>query len=149
MIETAVTRAPLDGPALLARVGGEEDGAVLLFLGVVRNHNEGRRVHSVEYEGYEEMARKELAAIAEEASARFALEHLVVHHRLGRLTVGEVSVVVAASSPHRGPAFDAVRMVMEEIKKRLPVWKKEGYEDGDSGWVAGVRPEPRGGTSPG
>jgi molybdopterin synthase catalytic subunit len=136
----AVTSGPLDQARLMARVGASEDGAVLLFLGTVRNHADGRPVSGMQYEGYEEMALEVLRRIADEASERFSTPHLAVAHRLGALEIGEVSVVVAVSSPHRAEAYGASRHVMEEIKRRLPVWKKEFYIDGAARWVRGTTP---------
>lgn len=135
-----VTREPIDPAAALARVGAAEDGAAVLFLGVVRDENEGRAVSGMEYEGYMEMAREQLAEIAAEAAQRAGSERVAAVHRLGELDVGEVSVAVAVSAPHRAEAFDAARYVIEEVKKRLPVWKRERYLDGDSEWLRGRTP---------
>ena len=136
----AVTSDVLDPARLMERVGAPEDGAVLLFLGTVRNHADDRPVSGMRYEGYEEMGLEVLRRIAEEASERFSTPHLAVVHRLGTLKIGEISVVVAVSSPHRAEAYGASRYVMEEIKRRLPVWKKEFYNDGAARWVRGTTP---------
>lgn len=125
----------------LGRVGASEDGAVLLFLGIVRDHNEGRPVTGVQYEAYAEMAERVLREIAQEASERLGTRRIVVVHRTGELVVGEASVAIAVSSPHRAEAYDASRYVIEEIKRRLPVWKQEQYVDGDIRWLDGQRPE--------
>ena len=117
-----------------------QDGAVLVFMGTVRNHAEGRSVSGMRYEGYEEMALEVLDRIADEACRRFSTPNLAVAHRLGSLEIGEISVVVAVSSPHRAEAYGASRYVMEEIKRRLPVWKKEFYIDGAPRWVTGTTP---------
>ena len=135
-----ITAHSLDPARLLARVGSPEDGAVLLFLGTVRNHADGRAVSGMQYEGYREMALEVLRRIAEEAGERFSTPRLAVAHRLGALEIGEVSVVVAVSSPHRAEAYGASRYVMEEIKRRLPVWKKEFYVEGAAEWVRGTVP---------
>ena len=135
-----ITRDPLDAAAILAEVGAAEDGAVLLFQGIVRNHNGGRPVTGIRYESYESMAEKVLAEIAREAAERLGTDRIVVAHRVGELGIGEASVVIAVSSPHRAEAFDAGRYIIEEIKKRLPVWKDELYADGDRGWVEGQVP---------
>lgn len=148
MPHAEVAAGPLDPARLLARVGSPEDGAVLLFLGTVRNHADGRSVSGMRYEGYEEMALEVLRRIAEEASERFSAPNLAVTHRLGALGIGEVSVVVAVSSPHRAEAYGASRYVMEEIKRRLPVWKKEFYVEGDPQWVRGTVPPADGGPAP-
>lgn len=135
-----VTRDPIDPASALARVGAAEDGAAVLFLGVVRNENEGRPVSGMEYEGYAEMAREQLAAIVAEAARRAGSERVAAVHRLGELEVGETSVAVAVSAPHRAEAFDAARYVIEQVKARLPVWKRERYLDGDPEWLPGRTP---------
>jgi molybdopterin synthase catalytic subunit len=140
VLEAAVTSAPIDPGALLAVVGGAGDGAVLLFLGTVRDTNEGRPVKGIRYEAYEEMAGAVLAEVAAEAAARLGSGSLAVVHRVGELAVGEVSVAIAVSSAHRAAAYEASRHVIEEIKKRLPVWKHEHYTDGGSDWVRGQDP---------
>ncbi len=121
-------------------VGSERDGAVLLFLGTVRNHNQGRAVQQLHYEAYPEMAHAELARIVDEAVARFGTDRIAAVHRTGTLDIGDVSVAVAVSSPHRAAAFEAARWVMEELKARLPIWKREGYVQGGEEWVAGQEP---------
>lgn len=136
-----------DPPALekvLSEVGSPEDGAVLIFLGTVRNHNEGREVQGLEYEAYREMGEGVLAAIAHEAEGRFGTDRIWVFHRTGSLRVGEVSTVIAVATPHRAEAYEASRYIIEEIKKRLPVWKKERYVEGESRWVEGHVPDPEG-----
>jgi molybdopterin synthase catalytic subunit len=140
MVFTDVTTNPIDAGDVLARVGSPEDGAVLLFLGVVRNHAEGRAVDGMRYDAYEAMARSVLAEIAREASERYGTDRLAVVHRVGDLKLGEISVAIAVSTPHRAEAYAANREIIEEIKKRLPVWKKEHYLDGASSWVEGVVP---------
>lgn len=147
MVHADVVRRPLDPTALLARVGGRADGAALLFVGVVRDHADGRPVSGMRYDAYEEMARAVLAEIAREAAERLGTDRVAVEHRVGELAVGEASVAIAVSSPHREEAYAASRYVIEEIKKRLPVWKKERYADGDEAWVEGAVP-PIGGGRP-
>ncbi|HEX7049610.1 MAG TPA: molybdenum cofactor biosynthesis protein MoaE [Longimicrobiales bacterium] len=144
-----ITRAPLDPAAVLAEVGAAADGAALLFLGIVRDHNDGAAVRGIRYEAYVPMAEAVLREITEEAAARLGTDRLAVVHRTGELEVGEASVAIAVSSPHRAEAFDACRYVIEEIKRRLPVWKQERYADGRSGWVEGVRPPVAGAATPG
>jgi molybdopterin synthase catalytic subunit len=124
----------------LARVGADDDGAVILFLGTVRNHADGASVDGITYEAYERMASPVLAEIANEAAERLGTARVAVVHRVGELAIGDVSVAIAVSSPHRAQAYDASRYVIEEIKQRLPVWKREHYADGSSEWVEGVRP---------
>lgn len=135
-----ITTGPIDPSAVLARVGTPSDGAVALFMGTVRNANEGRPVGGMEYEGYAEMAREQLAVIVAEAAARAGSGRVAAVHRLGELAVGEVSVAIAVSTPHRAEAFEAARHVIEEIKKRLPVWKREHYLDGEAEWLDGQVP---------
>ena len=137
---SAVVREPIDPGSVLGRVASREDGAVLLFLGVVRDHADGRSVRGMRYDAYEEMAADVLAEIASEASERLGTDRVAVVHRVGELEIGEVSVAFAVSSPHRAEAYDASRYVIEEIKKRLPVWKKEHYVDGAAEWVDGTVP---------
>lgn len=139
----AVGADPIDAQAVLGRVGNPTDGAVLLFLGTVRNHNEGRAVTGLLYEAYSEMAESELRGIVREATERYGTDRIAAVHRLGHLAVGDVSVAVAVSSPHRGQAFDCGRWIMEELKVRLPIWKKEAYVEGEEAWVEGVEPNRR------
>jgi molybdopterin synthase catalytic subunit len=140
MIWSDMTIEPIDPSNVVERVGAPEDGAVALFVGTVRNRNEGRPVGGMEYEGYAEMAREQLAAIVAEAAARAGTDRIAAVHRLGELAIGEVSVAIAVSTPHRAEAFDAARYVIEEIKKRLPVWKRERYLDGGAEWLGGEVP---------
>jgi molybdopterin synthase catalytic subunit len=134
---------------VLARVGSQVDGAVVLFLGIVRDHAEGRSVNGMRYDAYVEMAEPILADIAAEAAARLSTDRLAVVHRTGDLAIGDVSVAIAVSSPHRAEAYDASRYVIEEIKTRLPVWKKEHYADGEARWVEGTVPPGTGAVTEG
>ena len=144
-MHTAVAPDPIRPQEVLDRVGANEDGAAILFLGVVRDHAEGRPVRGMRYDAYVEMAEAVLAEIAAEASERLGTDRVAVVHRTGALEIGEVSVAIAVSSPHRAEAYDASRYVIEEIKRRLPVWKKEHFADGDTAWVRGATPP---GTGP-
>lgn len=146
MIRASVQVEPIRPEVVLGQVGSDEDGAALLFLGVVRNHAEGRSVRGMHYDAYEAMAETVLREIATEASERLRTDRLSVVHRTGDLDVGEVSVAIAVSSPHRAEAYDASRYVIEEIKKRLPVWKREHYVEGDDAWVEGTVPPGTGGS---
>jgi molybdopterin synthase catalytic subunit len=117
-------------------------GAEILFLGVVRNINLGRAVEAVAYDAFAPLAEKTLAEIADEARAKFAGTsgvplHAVIYHRTGKLKVGEVSLAIAVSSRHRDEAYEASRYIIEEIKERAPIWKKEFYTDGESDWLKG------------
>lgn len=129
-----VTRLPLDPAALLAEARRDGDGGLTVFVGVVRDNADGRSVTAMEYEAYEPMAQKEMERIETGLGLRFPEVRLVMAHRVGRLLVGEVAVFVAASAPHRDEAFAACRAGIEEIKARVPVWKREWGPDG-SVWV--------------
>lgn len=131
-----LTNEPLDVAALLAAVADPGRGGQDVFVGTVRDSHEGRAVLAVTYEAFEPLAKKVLAQIAAEAAAQHGAK-IAAAHRLGRLKVGQASVAIAASCPHRAEAFAACRQVIEQIKKRLPVWKQEHYVDGDSAWLAG------------
>ncbi len=149
MARAWITTEPIDVAAVLDAVGRPEDGAVLLFLGTVRNQNEGRRVSGVRYDAYVSMAERVLREIAGEAAERSGSDRVAVVHRIGELTIGEASVAIAVSSPHRAEAYEASRYVIEEVKRRLPVWKEERYVDGDARWLDGqVPPVPEDRTSP-
>jgi molybdopterin synthase catalytic subunit len=126
---------PIDPASLIAEVSRDDRGAVSLFVGTVRDTNDGKAVDGIDYESYAAMAEVELALIVAEAKERFGVAALVVEHRIGKLGLGEASVGIAAAHAHRGPALDSVRYVIEEIKKRVPIWKLEHYTDGTRGWV--------------
>jgi molybdopterin synthase catalytic subunit len=137
---SSITTAPIDPGAVLAAVGSPADGAALLFLGTVRDHNDGRAVTGIHYDAYAAMAEDVLARVVEEAAARADTDRIAVVHRLGELRVGEVSVAIAVSSPHREEAFATARFIIEEIKLRLPVWKQERYQSGGARWLDGATP---------
>jgi len=139
-VHARVTPDPLDPPAALEAARTDADGALLLFVGVVRNHADGRAVTGMRYDAYQDMADEVLGEIAEEAAREMGSPRVWVEHRTGRLAIGEASVVIVSASPHRAESFDAVRYVIEEIKKRLPVWKKEEYVEGDEAGVEGTVP---------
>jgi molybdopterin synthase catalytic subunit len=118
-------------PELLIRVLKQgEDGAVVTFDGIVRNNSRGRRTQYLVYEAYEEMALKLMQSIAQEAQTRFAIRDVLLVHRLGKLEVGETSVLIAVASAHRAPAFDACRWLIDTLKTTVTIWKKEHFEDG-------------------
>jgi molybdopterin synthase catalytic subunit len=131
----SVTNDPIDPCAFLRDCASASDGAVLLFLGVVRDHNEERAVGHLDYEAYIPMAEATLDAIVREARQRWETGRIFVVHRYGRLEIGEVSVAIAVAAPHRGEAYSASRYVIEELKKRVPIWKREGYIDGATEWL--------------
>jgi molybdopterin synthase catalytic subunit len=132
-----LVRAPIDLAAL--GTADARDGAVCLFVGVVRNENAGRAVARLEYEAYEEMALPLMEEIARETLARWPITRLEMVHRLGPLAIGEPSVAVAVTSPHRAEAFAACRHAIDALKARVPIWKKEYYADG-SQWLENARP---------
>ena len=110
-------------------------GACSIFEGWVRNHNEGKEVIALEYEAYDELCQKEAEKVFQEAQEKFRIINCACVHRIGRLEVGAIAVWVGVSAPHRDSAFKACRYIIDEIKTRLPIWKKEYYANGDSGWV--------------
>ena len=134
-MRTALVDGPIDLAALIAEVAHTSTGATLLFVGTVRDVNDGRGVSGMEYSAYRSMAERELADIVREAAKQFATEHIVVEHRLGTLELGEASVAIAVAHPHRGAAYDANRYVIEQLKQRVPIWKLEHYVDGTREWV--------------
>ena len=140
-----VTRDPLDPAPLVAAVRRDESGAIALFYGVVRNENLGRRVQYLEYDAYPEMAVKKMNEVADEVRAKFAISDMGVLHRIGRLEIGETSLLVAVSSPHRAEAFEACHYAVDRIKQIVPIWKKEVWEDG-SEWIEGYVPDVPGRT---
>lgn len=144
-----IIRDPIDAAALLARSTAPSDGAALLFLGVVREQNEGRAVSHLEYEAYAPMAERVLGEIVAEARARWETGEIAVVHRVGRLEIGEASVAIVVAAPHRGDAYEASRYVIEQLKQRVPIWKREGYLEGDSEWLGGHWPEPAAGSAHG
>ena len=129
-----ITDAPLSLDDLLRHVSHPGAGGIVLFLGVVRDHNEGRDVHYLEYEAHPSAAERSMRRICEDAEARWPGTRLAAAHRTGRLQIGEASVVVAASAPHRGEAFAAARYVIDTLKAETPIWKKEVYEGGEV-WI--------------
>jgi molybdopterin synthase catalytic subunit len=136
-----VTSDPLDVSAVSAIVSSADCGAVATFVGLVRNENGGRRVLWLEYEAYEPLAVKSFARIDEEAGERWPSIGLAIHHRVGRLEIGDASVIIAATSPHRAEAFAACRYAIERIKQIAPIWKHEHFEGGDT-WIEGATADP-------
>jgi molybdopterin synthase catalytic subunit len=132
-----LTHGAIDVGVLLAAAAHPACGAVNLFLGTTRDHHDGRRVVRLEYEAYERMALDTLGGLERAACERFGLAHCAIVHRLGLVPLAEASVAVVASAPHRAAAFDAARWVMDELKRRAPIWKKEHYAEGDPAWVKG------------
>ena len=132
---------PLVDAVLEREAGAGADGAVTTFLGFVRNHNVGRHVHHLEYEAYEPLALKAFERIAAEIAERWPSARLALHHRIGRLEIGEASVAIATRSPHRGDAYASCRYAIERIKQIAPIWKREFFEGGDV-WIEGATADP-------
>ena len=130
-----LTREPIATEALVREVAHAQHGAILLFLGVVREVNDGRGVTGIEYSAYEAMATFELQAIASEAAHRFGTADVVIVHRLGALELEEASVGIAVAHAHRDEAYQLSRWTIEELKRRVPIWKREHYVDGTREWV--------------
>lgn len=133
MIE--LTREPIDSSKLLALVTRPEAGAVVLFLGTVRELTQGRRTVALDYDAYPEMAERKLAELEAEARRRWPIVECALVHRLGHLELAEASVAVAVSTPHRNDAFEAGRWLIDTLKEVVPIWKQENWEDGTSAWV--------------
>jgi molybdopterin synthase catalytic subunit len=130
MISARLTEHPLDLASLLASVGAADRGGIASFVGLVRDHHAGREVKRLEYSAYAPMAEAECAAIVTEAETKWPVR-VALSHRIGTLEVGEAAV----AAPHRGEAFEACRYVIEELKRRVPIWKREWYADGSADWV--------------
>ena len=140
----AIGPAPLALEPLVSAIAADSDGvdgAVVTFFGLVRNHNQGRRVRYLEYEAYEPLALKAFGRIDDEVRARWPGMRLALHHRTGRLEIGEASVAIVTASPHRGDAFAACRYVIERVKQIVPVWKREYFDGGDV-WIEGATADP-------
>jgi molybdopterin synthase catalytic subunit len=135
-VRIEVTAGPLAPEPFLHHVRRDESGAVALFLGVVRDNSHGRRVLYLEYDAYPEMAERKLREVAEEALARWPITDVAIAHRTGRLEIGETSLLVAVSSPHRHDAFAACHHIVDRIKEVIPIWKKEVWEGGEA-WIEG------------
>lgn len=137
MIECRIVDDPIDVAPLIAKGGDDRSGATAVFLGTARNSSSEQSdgiVMRLEYEAYVPMAEKELDAIASEAVASFGALNVIIHHRVGVLDIGEAAVAVVVATPHRAASFNACRYVIEELKKRAPIWKKEVFVDG-AVWV--------------
>ncbi|HXE74608.1 MAG TPA: molybdopterin converting factor subunit 1 [Candidatus Xenobia bacterium] len=131
-----LTRAPIEREALVAGVKAPPDGAVVVFEGIVRNHSAGRETLYLDYEAYEPMALAKMREIAAELRKRYPIDGLAMVHRLGRLQIGETSVLIAASAAHRAAAFEACRAAIDTLKRTVPIWKKEYFADG-AVWAEG------------
>jgi molybdopterin synthase catalytic subunit len=131
----ALTHEPIEAAAVLAQVASNDAGAVVLFLGTTREFTRGRQTASLDYECYPEMAEQKLAELEAEACRRWPLVGCVIIHRLGHLELGEASIAIAVSSPHRRVAFEAGQWLIDTIKEVVPIWKCENWADGTSEWV--------------
>jgi molybdopterin synthase catalytic subunit len=138
---TRITTAPLDYEAVVKMLDISGIGAVATFFGLVRDHNLGKRVLHLEYEAYEPLALRGLDLILAEANERWPAVRLAIHHRIGRMEIGEVSVAIAAASPHRADAFAASRYAIERVKQIVPIWKHEYFDGGDV-WIEGATADP-------
>ena len=126
----SIVRDPIDASRILANIKCGADGAVVIFEGVVRNQTRGRKTLYLDYEAYEEMALQQMERLAEQALKDFQIRDVALVHRLGRLEIGETSVLIVVASAHRAPAFDACRWLIDTLKRTVPIWKKEYFEDG-------------------
>lgn len=133
MIE--LTHAEIDYAQLTEQVRSPQAGAVVLFLGTVREFTQGRQTVALDYDAYPEMARTQLEQLEAEARERWPIVECAISHRLGRLELGDISVAVAVSCPHRKAAFEAGQFLIDELKVRVPIWKKENWADGQTEWV--------------
>lgn len=131
----ALTEQPIDCQQVLSSVASSDAGAAVLFLGTTREFTHGRRTESLDYECYPEMAEKKLAELESQARERWPLTGCVIVHRLGHLELGEASIAIAVSSPHRQMAFEAGKWLIDTIKEVVPIWKRENWADGTSEWV--------------
>ncbi len=135
-----ITRSVIPTAALASRLKEPSDGAVVVFEGIVRNHSQGRKTLYLEYEAYEPMAIRMMEEVGREAKRTFAIDHIGMIHRIGRIEIGETSVAIIVTSAHRRAAFEACHYAIDELKRRAPIWKKEYFEDG-SAWADGEFPQ--------
>jgi len=135
MIDIHISSTALDIPACINRIMSPESGGIDVFIGTVRKLTDGKKVIRLEYEAYESMALKEMDKIATDAMNRWPIENILIHHRVGILNINEAAVVIAVAAPHREAAFEACRYAIDTLKKTVPIWKKEVFEDGEM-WVA-------------
>lgn len=147
-MRTGIVERAIDVAGLINEVSSPACGATVVFIGSVRDMNDGRDVTALDYKAYGPMAERELATIVADVESRWPGARIACEHRIGALTLGDASVVIAAAHPHRGEAYDASRLVIEELKKRLPIWKREHYADGDLAWVENNSPPTAEATRP-
>lgn len=135
-VSVALTRSAIDADKIVAAAKSGEDGAVVVFDGIVRNHSRGQRTLHLDYEAYEEMAVRQMQELGEKARERFGVRQVTMVHRLGRLEIGETSVLIVVASAHRSAAFEACRWLIDSVKQTVPIWKKETFADG-AVWAPG------------
>jgi molybdopterin synthase catalytic subunit len=135
MIELKISDEPLDSAACIAKASNEECGGMAVFIGTVRNKTREKKVLRLEYECYQSMALKELKKIAEDAMRLWEIKNILIHHRIGILDISDIAVVIVVSASHRDAAFDACRYAIDTLKKTVPIWKKEVFENGEE-WVS-------------
>ena len=140
MSRAAIVTREISPALLIAEVKSSEFGAISVFAGTVRETNDGRSVSAIDYSAYTLMAEAELERILAETAEEFGVSTIVVEHRVGPLALGDLAVAIVAAHAHRAPALDATRFVIEEIKKRVPIWKREHYADGSREWVDPTQP---------
>jgi molybdopterin synthase catalytic subunit len=136
-IRRRISRSTIDLGRVMSSVRDDSAGGTVLFVGTVRNKSEGRKVSRLEYEVYRDMAERKMREIEEKAKERWAVKKIIMVHRTGNLTVGDVSVAVAVSAEHRGEAFEACRFIIDSIKQTVPIWKREDHPEGEWTWVKG------------
>jgi molybdopterin synthase catalytic subunit len=142
-----LTNDPIDYAALTESVRSPQSGAVVLFLGTVREMTGGRQTIALDYECYPAMAEAKMRELLDEARRRWPIDKAAIEHRLGHLELGEISIALAVSCPHRGQAFEAGKWLIDELKVQVPIWKKENWSDGSTEWVHPGVP-PASGTAP-
>jgi molybdopterin synthase catalytic subunit len=137
-LKSRISQKSIDPTKALASVMDDDAGGIVLFVGTVRNRTDGRQVKGLEYQVYRRMAQREIAKLEEEIKRRWPVKSIKLVHREGKLKVGDVSVVIAVSAPHRGEAFDAARYAIDRIKDSFPIWKREKFKGGRYEWVKGT-----------
>jgi molybdopterin synthase catalytic subunit len=147
-LKSRISQKTIDPAKALTSVMDDDAGGIVLFVGTVRNQTDGRRVKGLEYQVYRKMAQREIAKLEEEIKRRWPVKSITLVHREGKLKVGDVSVVVAVTAPHRGEAFDAARYAIDRIKDSFPIWKREKFKGGRYAWVKGTPIQSRSPSDP-